>query len=236
MRNEVKILFGLLMTIIIFLISIAIGKFVSIPIQFIPSSFLTNSMELILSGILIYILQSKGIMTFKLKQIRLKIFFKAFLTSVIAFVIVSIITIITFKIFNISLQEKINPFLKYTPYQYIIFVFIYASIAEELLFRGFLLNILEPYSAIGIKIFKIKISVPVMISGALFGLAHLTLLSTGVSVAFVLKIVFLSTSFGLVAGYFQEKYDNNTLVPIIVHMTVNGFGLIGLIITLAMSK
>ena len=61
MKNETKTLMGIIITILIFLLSITITKVVKIPIGFIPSSFVTNSMELILSGILIYYFQSKVI-------------------------------------------------------------------------------------------------------------------------------------------------------------------------------
>jgi membrane protease YdiL (CAAX protease family) len=236
MKNEIKVFIGLLMTILIFLISIILSKIVQIPIKIIPNSFLTTLSELILSGLLISYMQSKGLMTFRLKLVQIKIVLRAILTAIIAFVIINILTVIVFKIFHISLQEKMNPFLKFSPLQYFLFIFIFASIAEEILFRGFLLNMLESYSAFGLKIFKIKISIPVIISGLLFGLAHFILLATGAGLPFVLKIVFLTTSIGLLAGYFQEKYDKNTLVPIVVHMTVNGLGLIGLILTLAMTK
>ena len=70
--------------------------------------------------------------------------------------------------------------MKMSPLQVFIFVFIYASIAEEILFRGFLMNILKPLKIKGISILKRKISVPVIISAFAFGLGHLILITTGV--------------------------------------------------------
>jgi membrane protease YdiL (CAAX protease family) len=232
MKNETKTLMGILITILIFLISIAITKVIKVPIGFIPSGFMTNSMELILTGISIYYFQSKGLLTFKIKPIKIKIFFIVILTSIIAFVVVNFLTMIIYKICHISPQEQFNPFLRISPWQHFIFVLIYASIAEEILFRGFLLNMLSSLTTKGINLFKIRLSFPVIISGALFGLVHLVLLSTGASIAFVLKIVFLTMTLGSIAGYFQEKYENNTTLGIIAHMTINAIGLIVLILTL----
>ena len=66
--------------------------------------------------------------------------------------------------------------------------------------------------------------------------SHFILLKTGAGIPFVLRTVFLTTTIGVIGGYFQEKYENNTLVAIIAHMTVNALGLPGLILALAMSK
>lgn len=236
MRDSTKISLGIFITIFIWSISVLISKVIKIPIEFIPSSFSTHSMMLILSGILIYYFQSRRLLNFRIKRIKIKLFFRVILISIIAFIIVNILIAIAFKIFNIPPQEKSNPFLKYSPYQNFVFVLIFASLAEEFLFRGFLLNMLEPLKTKGIKLLKLKISVSVLISGVLFGLAHLILLTSDASIPFVLRIVFLTATIGIIAGYCQEKYENNTFVAIIVHMTVNALGLLVLILTLAMNK
>ena len=53
-----------------------------------------------------------------------------------------------------------------------------------------------------------------------FGLAHLILITTGVGALFLLRVVLFTFTLGLVAGYYQEKYDN-TIYAIIVHMAGN---------------
>jgi len=232
MKNTTKSLTGILITIFIFLISIVITKLIKIPVEFIPSSFISHSIQLVLSVLLIYYFSSKGLLVFKIKPIKIRHLFVAILTAIVAFVAVNILATIVFKILHISLLGTINPFLNFSPIQGFLFLFIYASIAEELLFRGFLLNMLTSYTANGIRLFKIKISISAIISGVLFGLTHLVLLYTGASVAFVLRIVLLTTTIGIIAGYYQEKYENNTLVAIVVHMTINSIALIGLILNL----
>jgi membrane protease YdiL (CAAX protease family) len=123
--------------------------------------------------------------------------------------------------------------MKYTPLQYFIFLSIIAPITEEYLFRGFLLNMLEPLKSKGIKLFRIKLNVSVLISGVLFGMAHLLILTTGADLPFVLRILFFTTIVGIMNGYLQEKHENNTLVPIIAHITVNTIGFLILLLSLS---
>ena len=95
---------------------------------------------------------------------------------------------------------------------------------------------LEPLIARGFRLFRIKISVPVIISAVLFGLAHFVLLKTGANIASVFSIVLGATVVGLIAGYFQEKYENNTLLGMVVHVTFNAMGAFGLLLMWAMHK
>lgn len=63
-------------------------------------------------------------------------------------------------------------------------------------------------------------SVPVIVSAFAFGLGHLILLMTGVSGFNLFRVILFTTILGLIAGYNQEKYDNNAMA-IIVHMAGN---------------
>ncbi|MCK5170180.1 MAG: CPBP family intramembrane metalloprotease, partial [Bacteroidales bacterium] len=137
------------------------------------------------------------------------------------------ITVVT-KVAGGELEEH-PAFSVMNPLQIFIFVFIFASIAEEVLFRGFLLNLLKPLNTKGITIFKRKISLPVILSAIAFGLSHLILIASGVGFLFLFKIVLFTTCLGLVAGYYQEKYDNNAYA-IIVHMAGNSFGVVAAIL------
>ena len=117
-----------------------------------------------------------------------------------------------------------------SPLQVFLFIFIYASVAEEVLFRGFLQNILKPLKNKGIKLFKRHISVPVMISAVAFSLAHLTLIASGANNFFIVRILIFTAVLGLIAGYYQEKYENNAYA-IIVHMGGNFMGLIAALLS-----
>jgi len=116
-----------------------------------------------------------------------------------------------------------------TVFQVFTLVFIGASIAEEFLFRGFLLNMLSPLKNKKVTLFKKQISLAVIISALMFGAAHLMLLKSGANINFVGKIVIMTTTIGLFAGYFQEKY-NNTSYAILTHMGANLMGVLGMIL------
>ena len=109
-----------------------------------------------------------------------------------------------------------------------LFTFILASVAEEFLFRGFLQNYLKPFSDKGFKLFRRRISLPVLVSAVAFSLAHLILLVSGVEALFMIRMLVFTFALGLIAGYYQEKYDNHAFA-IIVHMAGNLMGLVSIL-------
>lgn len=226
MKTNILILLGLIITVVIFIISAFIGGKVNLNMDFIPNSFLTHSAMLLLSIVVIYSF-SKNV-DYKISLPSFKKIFKPILFGILVAIIANVSMQILTKAIGVKLEA--HPVLmKMTPIQVFVFIFIYASFAEEILFRGFLLNILKPLNAKGITIFKRRISHSVIISAIAFGLGHLILITTGVSGMFLLRIVVFTTLLGLVAGYYQEKYDNNVFA-ILVHMAGNSIGLIGSII------
>jgi len=233
MTNQTKITLGIVITILIFSTSVLIGKVVKIPIEFIPSSFMSQLLMLILSGISIFYFRSKGLLTFSIKPVNAKLILRTILTAIIVFIAVNFTATIAIKIICGDIPKGSNPFMKYPPLQYFIFVSIMAPITEEYLFRGFLLNMLEPLKSRGIKLFRIKLNASVLISGVFFGLSHLLILTTGADLPFLFRILLFTTIVGIMNGYFQEKYENNTLVPIIAHITVNTIGFLILLLSLA---
>ncbi len=228
MRNKERIIFGTVITITIFILSIFLGRKLHLNVEFIPSSFVTHSSMLIFSISLIYAF--KRYVNYKIKMPQFKRLLKPILFGFLSSIVVNIFMITMTRILGAKVENHII-FNKMSPFQFFLFVFIYASISEELLFRGFLLNILKPFNTKGLKIFKRKVSLPVMFSAVLFGLVHLLLIRTGASGFFLLRIVVFATIIGLIAGYYQEKYDNNAFA-IIVHMSAN---LMGVIATLLMN-
>lgn len=156
---------------------------------------------------------------YKISLSKFKKSLKPFLLGISATILVNIPVAVIIKISGG--ETDVYPLLAdMTPLQVFIFIFIYASIAEELLFRGFLLNFLKPLNLKGITIFKRKISISVIISAIAFGLAHLILITTGVGELFIVRILIFTMVLGLIAGYYQEKYANNAYA-IIVHMAGN---------------
>ena len=224
-KNEI-VIYGLIITLVIYLTAIFVGNKFQLNVDFIADTFVTHTTMLLLSIIAIFVFKNKvnySISLPKFNQIIKPILF-AVLVNIVINVSINIIT----KILGGTLE--VHPLLvKMTPMQVFVFVFIYASIAEELLFRGFLLNILKPLKNIGITILKRKISISVIISAVAFGLAHLVLIRTGVGVIFLIRILLFTTTLGLIAGYYQEKHDNNAFA-IIVHMAGNSIAVIAAII------
>ena len=223
MKNNERIIYGLIITIIIFALATFVGSKIHLDIDFFPNSFVTHSLMLLLSIVVIYSLKKN--VNYNISLPKFKKLLKPILFGLLATVIVNVL--MTFL--TIALGGKVEAhaaLTKMSPLQIFVFVFIYASIAEEMLFRGFLMNILKPLKAKGINILKRKISVPVIISAFAFGLAHLILITTGAEGIFLLRIVVFATILGLISGYYQEKYDNNAFA-IIIHMSGNSIGVIG---------
>ena len=222
MKNNERIIYGLIITIAVFSIATFTGRELNLNIDFLPNSFVTHSIMLILSIIAIY--SFKENVNYKISMPK----FRNILKPILFGLLVTIAVNISMAIITIIIGGKVEPhaaLMKMSPLQIFVFVFIYASIAEEILFRGFFMNILKPLKTKGISILKRKISAPVIISAIAFGLAHLILITTGVGGLFLLRIVVFTTILGLIAGYYQEKYDNNAFA-IIVHMSGNSIGVI----------
>ena len=120
----------------------------------------------------------------------------------------------------IKCSDSFSPTIDFTLIHKILFVFILASIAEEVLTRGLIQGYLSPFSNIGFQILNIKISLPVFISALFFGAMHLMLLQMGVPVSRVIIIVIFGFILGIIAGYLRES--TGSLFPaVIVHSCFN---------------
>jgi len=101
----------------------------------------------------------------------------------------------------------------------VVSVWVLASTAEEMLFRGLLLGSLSPLSQRAWTVGRCRISLPVAIAAVLFGLVHLGLMQV-MAAPMVVLIVVMAAVAGLVAGYYREK--TGSLVPAVAaHMTFN---------------
>ena len=222
MKKSKLIILGISTTIVIFIISIFAGHYIQLPINFLAESFETHATMLLLSLIAIFLFKNQKLLSFPNKKFQFKHIWKPILFMILGFIIIQILVTVILLPFGLkSESNKLQGAIaELKPIEVFLFVVILASVAEEFLFRGFLQNILSPLKPKGIKIFKIKISLPVIISGIIFGLAHLILLTTGAEISFVIRTVFYTITVGLIAGYFYEKYDN-ILYAIITHSVAN---------------
>ena len=106
----------------------------------------------------------------------------------------------------------------------IISVWIYASVIEEVFYRGLCQSLLERWRQYSFPFFRVRISLPVILLALAFGLGHLCL-SCMFSGIFLWQIIVSCTALGLIAGYYREK--TGSLIPAIVaHSTANIVGCI----------
>jgi membrane protease YdiL (CAAX protease family) len=110
-----------------------------------------------------------------------------------------------------------------TPLQQVALVWIYASVAEEVLTRGLVQSFLKPVAYRGLTLRRLRLSLPVLVSALFFGAMHLMLLTLGIPLAGVLLIVTFACAVGLVAGYYREQ--TGSLAPaILTHGFANATG------------
>lgn len=226
MKNNKRLVSGIVISIVIYLLALFVGRALKFENAFIVSSFSTHTIMGLLSVMAIVLMKKHLKYTLALPEFKLT--FKPVMVALItAFSVNFVITVI---IKAAGGPIEVHPMVaKLNPVQVFLFIFIYASVAEELLFRGFLLNMLAPLKEKGFTLLKTRISLPVIISALMFGLAHLSLMSFGMSVFFLIRIVVFTTSLGLIAGYYQEKYNNN-FYAIIVHMSGNFLMLVSVLL------
>ncbi len=229
MNKTTNLISGIFLTIIIFGLGAIASRIFHINSEFIPESFLTHTTMLVVSLIIIYIYIKNDILKFQFQKVKFKYYIYGILIAITATIFAHILVTIILEIFGFQIDPSGNGhtgIAGFSPLQFFFFVFLYASICEEFLFRGFTQNFFEPLKSIGFRFSKnIFVSMPVLLSGVLFGLAHLILLTSNTSGPMIFRIVIFATTLGFVAGYFQEKHKS-ILPAIIIHMTGNLPGLI----------
>jgi len=226
MKNNKRILLGISIAIFIHVIAIVLGKIIKLDSDVLPFSFITHSTILIFSAIAIKIFAKDISFNFSIPDFR-KIF-RPFLIGLGITIVTNIILTIVIKLLGFELDTHLAV-SQMTGFQIFAFVFIYASISEEMLYRGFLLNFIKSLISGSVSIFRRNVSYAIIISGIMFGLSHSVLLLADVSYTFVVRTVIFTMILGVVAGYYQEK-NNNTLFAILVHMGGNFMAIIALLI------
>ena len=117
--------------------------------------------------------------------------------------------------------QDVKEVLEFSYLEDIIFVWIYASVCEEVFTRGLLQSFLSPLARYGIKLSKrLRLSLPVLFSGLFFGMMHIVAINKlGPSV------ILFASALGIVAGYYREKTES--LIPaIIIHALFNIGGML----------
>ncbi|NOR44855.1 MAG: CPBP family intramembrane metalloprotease [Candidatus Delongbacteria bacterium] len=103
----------------------------------------------------------------------------------------------------------------------ILLVWIYASISEEILFRGVVQTIIAKKTKRVIKVLNRSISVSVFVAAIIFAMDHLgPMLLIGASTARIIIIVLFVFTVGITAGHYREK-TGSLLPAVIIHMFSN---------------
>ncbi len=229
MKKINHLILGIALTAFIYFSGVFLSRIVSIPIDFIPNSFIIHSTMLLLSIAAIIVLKQNSFFTFHFKKVRFKYYIYGILTGFAGLIIAGILATAILSLLGKGIDPSGNRHAGVSgmsSLQFFLFIFIFASVCEEFLFRGFTQNFLHPLNHIRLNISKsVYLSLPVVISGVLFGLGHLILLGTETSGPFIFSTVLMTSIVGTIAGYFQEKHQN-ILPAIVIHMTANLPGLI----------
>jgi len=110
--------------------------------------------------------------------------------------------------------------------QIVLLVWILASVAEEVLVRGYVQSYLEPLMDRGFSVFRLRVSLPVIMSAVFFAVMHIILLATGTSFLTTYIVVVFAFFLGLVAAYQRER-TGSILPAIAAHVSFNIGGVIG---------
>ncbi len=186
------------------------------------SAALQSLSMLIVSLLIIFIISKGNLSVYGFTTGQNVRYFKIIVVSFIASIIIIIVTgVIATLLQRLYPVEGGEHFARtYSFVETVIFVWILASVSEEVFVRGLIQGYLMPLKKHGFALGKKHISVPVIVSALFFGAMHLRLVRTGMN-TYMVGAVFVSTCvMGLIAAYFREKTES--LIPaIMVHMIFN---------------
>lgn len=178
---------------------------------FLPTSFVTHTVMLVLSVAAMWLVSKGRLDLYGLTRGTYK-FSPRILMWVLPMAVLSLASTVALA----GRQGKGSPF-ELTKLQIIVFVWVYASISEELLTRGLLQTLLSGNSRVGAGALG-KLSMPVIVSALFFGAMHLGLVKSMGPV--VVPVILLAVFLGLVAAWYREK--TGSLFPaVIVHALFN---------------
>jgi membrane protease YdiL (CAAX protease family) len=179
--------------------------------SFLPASFVTHTVMFVLSVAAMWLLSKGRLDLYGITRGTYK-----FSPRILMWVLPTAVLSLASTVASPGGQGPGFP-IELTKCQIVVFVWIYASICEELLTRGLLQTLLGGNSRVGAGAPR-KLSMPVIVSALFFGAMHLVLVkSMGfAAVPVIVVVVFL----GLVAARYRER-TGSLLPAIIVHALFN---------------
>lgn len=104
--------------------------------------------------------------------------------------------------------------------QVVVFMWIWASVCEEVLMRGLIQGYLHPLEKKGFSVSNLRISLPVLVAAIIFALIHVNPMILAMGTLRTINVVCFAFILGLIAGYYREK--TGSLIPAIaVHALFN---------------
>jgi membrane protease YdiL (CAAX protease family) len=184
----------------------------------VPSSFITHTSMWALSILLIAVLARGDFRPYGFTRGTYRFTPKIFLW-VIPTSILSVMGYLASR-----LVEAVPELPEFSYLQDVVFVWVYASISEEIFTRGLLLGFLGDLKTYGIKLLgRWRLSVPVLFSAFYFGGMHIVRrdeMGSG-----VVSVIVLASLLGIVTGYYRER--TGSLIPaIIIHALFNIGGML----------
>ncbi len=217
MSNSRRLLVGTTVVISIFFIAALIAEIIALTLDFASPDLTADPIIILLSVAAILIFRNT--VNYRIALPKPGAAFWAFFFGVLSTIIGNLPITLLFPDPEMDTQIE-ELFLAQGPLQLLLTAVLLGSITEELLFRGFFMNIISPLKVRYLSIFNTRISAPVIISAFLFSLSHLGVLAMGAGIHLAANLLVGAFATGLVAGYFQEKHDNNAYA-IIAHMSAN---------------
>ena len=224
MNNSLRLITGVIFGAIIFLTALYVIPSIGFISTFTDNSPIGNGditqfTLLGISLILAYYLSGKNLTLYGFKLTGIKYLIKPILISVFSVIIFFVVMNIMMAVTGLKPDELGGSGLDKSILNFLITVALFASICEEIFYRGLIYSFLEPLKKYRFRFFKSYISLPVTVCALMFGLGHLCLLGK-MSYVIVISIVVSATLLGFIAGYYREK-TGSILPAIAAHITFN---------------
>jgi len=215
-NNLARVALILGLVIAIALVAMYVPSWVSFPrTGFVPPSFITHSIMLIATLLLVWLMSGATRARFGLTMGTYR--FK----PTILFWVLPTAALSTFAVIAGGGEEGPSMLAGWAKIKTILFVWIYASVCEEVLTRGLLQTLLTGDRALGERCSRF--GMPIVLSALVFGAMHLVLVKS-MGPAALMPIVF-ATLLGYLAARYRDA--SGSLVPaIIVHALFNVGGML----------
>jgi membrane protease YdiL (CAAX protease family) len=218
-RHSLRSLLAIALAAVVALVARYVVRLVDVPpASFFPPTFVTHSMMLALSIAAMWLL-SKG----RLDRYGLTKGTYEFSPRILMWALPTAVLSIASAIASPAGQGTGGPG-ELTKLQCVVFVWIYASISEELLTRGLLQTLLSGNARVGATAPR-RLSMPVLVSGLFFGSMHIVLVKSMGPAA--VPVILLAVFLGLIAARYRER-TGSLLPAIIVHALFNIGGMLPL--------